>query len=241
MTYYSLFPAVSLSHTSFSFALFSLSSLFGLWILRNYVYSTVDKRIRPASPSLALDAETKSLSLWVARTSQMENTLANSWLSYLVYAQGKAEPYLWEEQSYCYFIESRETEIASPEHLSSRDPQILRMSHVNSSFTRPFFPYRYFYFKWQQRSQYFQHSIIASFQGGGPGCWNLHRVGKIFWATGPYPLPPKRICQTKKGNFRKNICPRVIKNKNSWMSPLNLEFNMNMTPVYEVLLQIWGT
>lgn len=65
----------------------------------------------------------------------------------LVYAQGKAEPYLWEEQSYCYFIESRETEIASPEHLSSRDPQILRMSHVNSSFTRPFFPYRYFYFK----------------------------------------------------------------------------------------------
>jgi len=69
-------------------------------------------------------------------------------------------------------------------------------------------------------------------------CTGSVKFFKALGLTGTPPSPQKRICQTEKGNFRKNICPRLIKNKNSGMSLLNLEFNMTMTPVYEVLLQI---
>jgi hypothetical protein len=53
----------------------------------------------------------------------------------------------------------------------------------------------------------------------------------------PSPPPKKGYVRPKKEISGKNICSRVIENKNSGMSPLNLEFNIT---VYEVLLQIRG-
>ena len=62
----------------------------------------------------------------------------------------------------------------------------------------------------------------------------IARVGKFFYGTGPYPPPPQKgYVRPKKEISKKNICPKVIKNKNSRMFLLNLEFNMT---IYEVLL-----
>ena len=64
----------------------------------------------------------------------------------------------------------------------------------------------------------------------------LHGVGKFFKELGPF---PPRICQTKKGNFRKkNMCRRVIK------TTISEGFYWGWSLVwlwYLILLQIWGT
>ena len=54
----------------------------------------------------------------------------------------------------------------------------------------------------------------------------------FFKALGLTPPPKKGYVRPKKEISEKNICPRVIENKNSEMSLLNLKFNMT---VYEVL------
>ena len=71
------------------------------------------------------------------------------------------------------------------------------------------------------------------------GAWDVKNcTGSVnfFKALGLTPLPPKKgYVRPKKEISEKNICPRVVENKKSRMSLLNLEFNMI---VYEVLLQI---
>ena len=64
-------------------------------------------------------------------------------------------------------------------------------------------------------------------------------ISDSFSGLTPLPPPPpkKGYVRPKKEISEKNICSRVIENKNSGISLLNLRFNMT---VYEVLLQIQG-
>jgi len=62
---------------------------------------------------------------------------------------------------------------------------------------------------------------------------------KVLGLTPPLPPPPQKgYVRPKKEISEKNISPIVIKNRNCGRFLLNLDYNMTMTFIYEVFLQV---